>query len=881
MRTAHQILSFAIAASFLVAGGGQLQCAEDADANPRTRIGLQALYDFASTDGPVVKDRAGAGEPVHLRVTDMKAVRRSQGSLEVRGKTRIRSEKPPTRLMESIRRSGEITIEAWVRPANAQQDGPARIVTLSKNPVQRNFTLGQDSDRYDVRLRTTKTSGNGLPSLSSRHKSLKTDLTHVVYTRDRRGRAFLYVGGKQVAENSVAGDFSNWDGSFQLALANELTGDRPWRGAYHLVAIYSRVLPPHEVEQNFKAGPDARLSPELLAARRRAAQARTFETQIAPLLARHCLECHDAATKKGELDLSQRESTFAGGENGRAIVPGAPSESLLWTYVQSGEMPKDRAPLSPQNKELLRQWIDDGAVWSLERIDPAVYVHDAGAAKNWVRRLTVPEYIETVRSAVGVDIAEQAHKILPPDIRADGFANTAYNLNVDLKHVEAYAKLAERIVERMDVEAFARRFSKSRKLTDKDNRALIAKMGKRLLRGPLSDEEIVAYRGISTRVAAAGGDFNEATRYVIEAMLQSPRFIYRIERQRGDGTLWPVGPYELASRLSYIIWGGPPDEALLKAAETGELSDESRCAEQVRRMLQDPRAVEHSCRFIEQWLHLDRLDSLRPEPEKFPDWHPQLAPDMRAETLAFFREIAWKQDRPLAALFNAQITFATPRLAEHYGLEPHGEGISRYDLSSIPSRGGLLTQGSVLTVGGDDASMVSRGLFVFHELLRGTVNDPPPCVDTTPVPTKSGLTQRGIAEARIANAKCGVCHGKFEPAAFGLEKFDGLGAYFEKDLHGNKLREDGEILFPGRAKPIAYESSAELMDLLAKSERVRETITWKMTQWALGRPLVAADVPLVEQIHRSAQDAGGTYRSVITAMVMSDLVRKSRTERAE
>jgi hypothetical protein len=208
------------------------------------------------------------------------------------------------------------------------------------------------------------------------------------------------------------------------------------------------------------------------------------------------------------------------------------------------------------------------------------------------------------------------------------------------------------------------------------------------------------------------------------------------------------------------------------------------------------------------------------------------------------------------------------------------DAMVRYDLSHVPGRGGLLTQGSVLTVGGDDASTVTRGLFVMHELLRGIVRDPPPCVDTTPVPTKPGLTQRAIAESRLANQSCAGCHSKFEPLSFALEKFDGLGAYHEVDEHGNKLREDGSILFPGQERAVRYQSAAELMDLLAGSVRVRETLTWKVTQFALGRPLDAEDAPIVARIHDAAQQAGGTYTGLMTAIVTSDLVRMTRTEAA-
>jgi mono/diheme cytochrome c family protein len=743
-------------------------------------------------------------------------------------------------------------------------------VSLSADTGQRNFTLGQDKDLYDVRLRATGSDRNGLPSTSSPAKSLRPRLTHVVYTRDARGEAVIFVDGKQAASKTVDGNLDNWDGGYRLALANEITGDRPWLGEFHLVAIYSRALSGKEVQQNYAAGASAGAASQadLIAADR----GRAFETQIAPLFAKHCLECHDTALKKGGLDLSRREAALAGGESGPVIVPGKAAESALWELVSSGEMPRSRSPLEAEQLAALRKWIEDGAVWPIDVIDPANYRHTGSAGHVWVQRLTVPEYIETVRSALGVDIATEARELLPPDLRADGFSNTAYNLGVDLKHVEAYNRLAEIIVSRLDVPAFARRFSETRKFDDDKMREFVAALGKRLLRGPLNENEINLYRGIASTVSSAGGDYDDAVRFIIEAMLQSPRFVYRIEEQRGDGGPRHADPYELASRMSYILWGAPPDEDLFGAAERGELADRVQVEQQVARMLQDPRAIDRSLQFVSEWLNLGRLANLRPDSERFPNWNAQLAADMREETLAYFREVVWTQNRPLTDLLNAQVTFATPRLAEHYGLAPAGEGLSRYDLSQVPRRGGLLTQGSVLTIGGDEASMVTRGLFVLHELLRGTINAPPPCVNTTPPPTKAGLTQRGIAEARIADEKCGVCHGRFEPLAFGLEKFDGVGAFHERDRHGNPLRDDGEVLFPGEARPVKYASSRELMDLLAGSPRVRHSLTWKVAQFAIGRPLGAADAATLATIDKAAQEGGGTYAALIRAIVLSDLV---------
>ncbi len=394
------------------------------------------------------------------------------------------------------------------------------------------------------------------------------------------------------------------------------------------------------------------------------------------------------------------------------IVPGNAEDSPIWQAVESDSMPADRPPLSAEEKTALKKWIDDGAVWTLDRIDPAVYVH-SDTRQLFVQRLTRDQYIETVRAALGVDIGDDARRLLPDDLRADGFSNTAYNLNVDLKHIDAYGQLAEIIVSRLDTMKFVSRFSKRRRFTDKDMGEVISRTGRWLLRGPLPEREVISYRGITTAVASAGGSFEEAMQLVITAMLQSPRFIYRVEQQRGDGSAVPADQYELASRLSYILWGGPPDRPLMKAADEGKLEG-AELQQQVSRMLSHPRAVRQSVRFIEDWLNLNRLSNLSPSPERFPQWTPQLAQQMQAETTDFFKEVVWTRNEPLSSLLNAQVTVVSPQLAEFYGLpasaaESNGQPVTIYDLTQVPERGGLLSQGSLLTIGGDVGSTVTRG----------------------------------------------------------------------------------------------------------------------------------------------------------------------------
>ncbi|MFG0334732.1 MAG: LamG-like jellyroll fold domain-containing protein, partial [Maioricimonas sp. JB049] len=323
-----------------------------AAADAPSRSGLLALYLFDETQGAIVHDRSGVGQPLDLTIADPSKVAWNDGRLTIRAATRIASSKPAAKIVDAVRRSGALTVEAWLRPAGTKQSGPARIVTISGDPNRRNLTLGQDGDRFDVRLRTSSTSTNGIPSVATGSKTVDKDLTHVVYTRDRTGQARIFVDGRQQRDERVAGDLRNWDPSFRLALTNELSGDRGWLGDLHAVAIYGRALSPSEVAQSFRQG--AVNAQQRLAGgpgQTASAAERMFEAEIAPILARHCLECHDGATKKGGLDLSRREHALKGGESGEAFVAGKPSGSLLFELVASDDMPADREPLSDLEKK--------------------------------------------------------------------------------------------------------------------------------------------------------------------------------------------------------------------------------------------------------------------------------------------------------------------------------------------------------------------------------------------------------------------------------------------------------------------------------------------------------------------------------------------------
>jgi VCBS repeat-containing protein len=223
--------------------------------------GLLVLYSFNDQNGNTIHDISGAGTPLDLIIGSEESVTwLPGGGLAVKAPTIIKSAGAATKVINACKNSNEISIEAWIKPANTTQYGPARIVTLSQDSYNLNFTLGQglwgwwSPARYSARLRTNQTENNGILSYTP-SGSLSTELTHVVYTRDDSGVARTYINGVQTATKSVEGTFSTWDGTYSLALASEVTGDYSWLGEFYLIAIFDRALTHEEITQNFATGP--------------------------------------------------------------------------------------------------------------------------------------------------------------------------------------------------------------------------------------------------------------------------------------------------------------------------------------------------------------------------------------------------------------------------------------------------------------------------------------------------------------------------------------------------------------------------------------------------------------------------------------------------
>lgn len=229
---------------------------------PTIRItdGIVALYEFKEGRGTKVNDTSGVGSALNLTIADANKVSWGSTGLQIKGPTIITSERPAKKIIDACRQSDEITVEAWIQPANVTQDGPTRIVSISKDYVTRNMTLGQGlyggrpSSLYLTRLRTTWTSANGLPPIVTPDGSATVNLTHVVYTRKATGQAVMYINGQERAVLNISGKMTNWDTNMPLLLANEQIGGRAWLGEFRLVAIYKRALSSAEVLHNFNVG---------------------------------------------------------------------------------------------------------------------------------------------------------------------------------------------------------------------------------------------------------------------------------------------------------------------------------------------------------------------------------------------------------------------------------------------------------------------------------------------------------------------------------------------------------------------------------------------------------------------------------------------------
>ncbi len=388
-------------------------------------------------------------------------------------------------------------------------------------------------------------------------------------------------------------------------------------------------------------------------------------------------------------------------------------------------------------------------------------------------------------------------------------------------------------------------------------------------RRPVTPEEVADLTRLVASAQADGMNFEQAMRVGVEAILVSPSFLFRIERDpkpNDPSAVHPVNDYELASRLSYFLWSSMPDEQLLASAAAGRLHDPTVLNAQVKRMLQDPKSDALISNFFGQWLELRNLDSIRPDPDQFPAFNAQLRLAMYTESELFVKSIV-REDRSIVDFLNGKYTFLNARLAKFYGIAGvTGDQFRRVDLDGT-ERSGVLTQASVLTVTSypTRTSPVLRGKWILENVLNAPPPPPPPGVGS--IDAKGGPlagTMRQQMEKHRANPMCASCHMRMDPLGFALENYNAVGQWRTKDA-GQPVDASG-ALPDGKA----FNGSAELKTILAANRTTfAECLTEKLMIYALGRGLEGYDRRAVRQIVTNLSNNNYRFSVLISGIVDS------------
>ena len=409
-------------------------------------------------------------------------------------------------------------------------------------------------------------------------------------------------------------------------------------------------------------------------------------------------------------------------------------------------------------------------------------------------------------------------------------------------------------------------------------RRVLTTLARRAYRRPVTSEDLRALMAFYTRGRAQG--FEAGIGLALERMLAGPEFLFRIERDPMNvaaGASYRVGGYDLASRLSFFLWSSIPDDTLLDLAGRGRLSDPTVLEQQVRRMAADPRAHALVTSFAAQWLQLRNIASVTPDQERFPYFDDNLRQAFRTETELFFESLLL-ENRSVLDLLNADDTFVNERLALHYGIPGvYGSHFRRVRLID-GHRGGLLGQGSVLTVTSysNRTSPVIRGKWVLENILSTPPSPPPPNVPALKERDAGGtvLSMRAQMEQHRANPACASCHRLMDPIGFALENFDGVGRWRTTDA--NAPIDPAGVLPDGTT----FSGLPELRHVLQQKqgEQFVWTVTDRLLTYALGRGVEYYDAPALRAIIRDAAPGGYTLPSLILGVVKSTPFQMRRSE---
>ena len=543
-----------------------------------------------------------------------------------------------------------------------------------------------------------------------------------------------------------------------------------------------------------------------------------FEERVwQPVLSTHCYGCHAADGIASGTRMVFDEADMLGNLRAASAV----SELLLVKPTGRDEAGHGGGALVEAGSdawEALSFWVD----WTNGVCDATVEPCTDAPLPRRLWRLDHDQYERTIVDLLGVSTDYGEH--LAPDTAIDGFHNDAEALVVSGLLADQYRSAAEDLASVADIAGMIRCTPEEGAVTA-CAASFIDEFGTRAFRRPLAADELETYLELWAEIAEEDGFF-EGLRWVVAGMLQSPHFLYRSELGVADAEGgYVLTDWEIASELSYLLWGTMPDDVLFAAAAAGELHTPAQIDAQVERMMADDRALETTTHFVDAWLHLDRLESVARV-----DWSETLQDAMQEQTHETVRALA-RDDQGLSELMVGPTTYIPDALAAHYGT-----GASGWVEQDGETFGGLLTHGSLLTVYalGESSSPVHRGVVVRERMLCEDLPPPPPNLDTSPPAADAGGTTREKYEVHSSLPECASCHSLIDDIGFGFEHYDHLGRWRDEEV-GQPIDASGDL------DGAAFYGAPELSHLLTEEPRFRACFVETWRRWGMGADACADD----------------------------------------
>jgi hypothetical protein len=407
---------------------------------------------------------------------------------------------------------------------------------------------------------------------------------------------------------------------------------------------------------------------------------------------------------------------------------------------------------------------------------------------------------------------------------------------------------------------------------------ILARLARKAWRRPVSKAEVAQLARFVKLAEAEGQPADRGLAVAMTAMLVSPHFLFRVERDlhpADPSAAHPISDLELASRLSYFLWSSMPDDELLRLAEQKKLRAPGVLDAQIQRMLKDTKSAALAANFAGQWLETRNLSQVKPDPKKFPEFRAELRDAMQTETSLFFEAIL-KENLPISTFLDAKFTFLNEVLAKHYGIDGvEGPEFRRVELTT-PQRGGVLTHASVLTVSSypTRTSPVIRGKYILQNIFGAPPPPPPPDVpllDEEKIGSSGSLRKQ--LEQHRTNAMCASCHNRMDTMGFALENYDATGKWREKD---NGFPIDSSGTLPNGK---SFTDPTQLRAVLASDlTEFGHALTEKMMIYALGRGLERFDRKTVNELTKKAEAVGWRFQTLIFEIAKSLPFQSRRAE---